>query len=302
MSLIKGLPRRRALLIAFAAAFVMLAGFAAWHVSKRPAEASSEDKQRLQERLRRGVGSEVRFASRPEQADEAVKSADDFIYSRAGLRMSDETKKRLAKAESDVLKGKAKRITAAELTDTLTEGAVERLSNITDEEIQQTADAAANEHGEVRSRADGRWGTLSKEEFIQQMKSGREWSQRGDSASRATLHMVIEEEVNDRATKLSAALPEQFGQANTQGFTPTQALIVSYSVSADDPLTDSRSDISQAMVQKRMDARQTREQKKAQRNVSGHPYGARGAVHASPTSFFKAGVEKLLSRSEGGKK
>ncbi|HEX8456971.1 MAG TPA: hypothetical protein VF656_06725 [Pyrinomonadaceae bacterium] len=306
MSLIKGLPRRRALLIALSAAFVMLAGIAAvWQLSKRPAEAASAEKQELQKRLRRGVGSEVRFASRPEQADEAVKSADDFIYSRSGLRMSDETKKKLAKAESDVLKGKAKHITVAELTDSLTDGTVERLSTLTDEEIEQVADASADENGDIRSRADGRWGTLTKRELVEQAKAGREWSRRGDSASRATLHMMIGEEVNDRAIKLSAALPEQFGQANTQGVTPTQALLIAYSVATDDPLADSRGDIEQTLVQQRMDARQTREQKKAQqKNLSGRPYGARGFVHPSaPNFFFKSGVDKFLSRSsEGGKK
>jgi hypothetical protein len=114
---------------------------------------------------------------------------------------------------------------------------------------------------------------------------------------------MLEEEVRDRAAKLSAALPEQFGRASAQGVTPTQALLIAYSVAADDPLTDSRSDISQMMVQKRMDARQTREQKQALKHISGRPYGPRGLVHPSAAHIFlKSGVEKLLSRSEGGKK
>jgi hypothetical protein len=114
---------------------------------------------------------------------------------------------------------------------------------------------------------------------------------------------MIEEEVSDRAVKLGAALPEQFGQAGAQGVTPTQALLIAYSVAADDPLADSRGDIEQMSVQTRMEARQTREQKKAQKNVSGRPYGPRGWAHPSASNiFFKSGVEKLLSRSEGGKK
>jgi hypothetical protein len=114
---------------------------------------------------------------------------------------------------------------------------------------------------------------------------------------------MIEVEVKDRAVKLSAALPEQFGQAGTQGVTPTQALLIAYSVAADDPLTDSRGDIEQTIVQKRIEARMTREQKKAQKNQSGRPYGARGTVHPSaPHLFLKDGVDKLLNRSEGGKK
>jgi hypothetical protein len=307
MRFIKNLQRRRLMVaIALVAAFALVGGAAVWRASRIPAEASSEDKQELQKRLRRGVGSEVRFASaaaNPQQIDEAVRSTDEFIYWRSGLSMSSETKKSLAKAESDVLKGKAQRITLDELTDNLTTAVVDRLATLTDEEIRQAADASSDEHGEIRSRADGRWGVLTKKELIQQAKSGRDWSQRGDSALRSGLRTMIEEEVSDRADKLGAALPEQFAQAGTQGVTPTQALLITYSVVADDPLADSRGDIEQMIVQKRMNARQTREEKKAQKTASGRPYGPHGSVHPSaPHIFFKAGVDRLLNRSEGGKK
>ncbi|HEX8129604.1 MAG TPA: hypothetical protein VF527_10935 [Pyrinomonadaceae bacterium] len=306
MRLIQGLPHRHSLAIALVVASVLVGGAAVWHASRLPVAASAEDKQELHKRLRKGVGSEVRFASaaaNPQQIDEAVRSTDEFIYWRSGLRMSDETKKRLAKAESDVLKGKTKHITIEELTDNLTTAVVDRLATLTDEEIREATDASADEHGDIRSRADGKWGVLTKKDLTGQAKSGREWSQRGDSALRAGLHTMIDEQVRDRAVKLGAALPEHFGQAGAQGVTPTQALLIAYSVAADDPLADSRGDIEEMRVQKRMEARQTREQKQAQKYVSGRPYGPRGLVHPSaPHVFFKAGVEKILSRSEGSKK
>lgn len=306
MRLTKGLQRKPAMAIALAAAFIVAGGAAVWQASKVPAEASSDGKQFSKERLRRGVGSEVRFASdasRPAQVDEAVRSAADFIYWRSGLRMSDETRKSLTKAESDVLKGKAKRITLTELTDDLTSSVVDRLATATDEEIELAADASADANGEIRSRADGRWGVLSRSEFIRQAKSGREWSRQGDSALRVAVRPLIEEEVNGRASALGAALPEQFGQAATQGVTPTQALVIAYSVGTDDPLADSRGDVETALVQQRMDARLTREQKKAQTNVSGHPYGEHGALHPSAAAlFFKTAAGKLLSRAQGGTK
>jgi hypothetical protein len=292
--------------VVLVAAFVVVGGVVFWHASKLPAEAFSVDKQQLKERLRKGVGSEVHFASavsRPEQVDEAVGSAADFIYWRSGLRMSDETRKSLAKAESDVLKGKAKRITLGELTDDLTSSVVERLATATDEEIEQAADASADVNGEISSRADGRWGVLTKDEFVRQAKSAREWGRQGDSALGVALRPMVEEGVNERASALSAALPEQFGQAGTQGVTPTQALLIVYSVGTDDPLADSRGDIEQTFVQQRMDARLTREQKKAQKNVSGHPYGEHGALHPSAAAlFFKTAAGKLLSRAQGGTK
>ncbi|MDX6695381.1 MAG: hypothetical protein QOF02_2984, partial [Blastocatellia bacterium] len=216
----------------------------------------------------------------------------------------DETKKDLAEAESNVLRGKAKHITLDELTDTITATAVERLATITDEEILQAAEQSSDENGEVSLRADGSWGFLTKKELIQQAKTGRDWSQRGDSALQSGLRSLVEEDVNNRVSALSAALPEQFGQAGAQGITPTQALLIAYSVATDDPLTDSRSDIEQMVIQKRMDAHQTREQKKAQKNISGRPYGPGGSLHPSAPRLFlnKAGVDSLLSLSEGGKK
>jgi hypothetical protein len=53
-----------------------------------------------------------------------------------------------------------------------------------------------------------------------------------------------------------------------------------------------------------MDERQTRAQRKAERKVSGAPYGPNGLLHPSaPGLFFtKSGFDKILNLSEGGKK
>ena len=203
-----------------------------------------------------------------------------------------------------MLNGKSPHITVSELTDDLAVAVVERLATLTDEEIEEAADASASASGEVRSRADAKWGVMSKADLILQAQAGREWSQRGDAALQAGLRSMIEGEVHDRVNTLSALLPEQFGSANSQGFTPTQALLIAYSVAADDPLTNSRSDIAQLLVQKRMDQRQTREQRKAQKNVSDRPYGPNGLLHPSaPGLFFtKSAFDRLLNLSEGGKK
>jgi len=303
MSLINGLRRRPSIAIATVLSFLVLGGVAVWNASKQPARASAENKQHLHQQLRKGVGSEVQFAFRPEQTGEAVASAADFIYWRSGLKMSDETKKKLAQAESNVLTGASRHITLSELTDNMTAVVVERLATLTDEEIQWATEVSSDAKGQMRSRADGKWGVLSKKQLIQQAKAGREWSQRGDFALRDSLHSMLEGEVNDRVSALSAALPEQFGQAGEQGLTPTQALLVAYSVATDDRLTDSRSDIQQAVVQERMDTGQTRDQKKKQK-VSGRPYGPNGFLHPSAPELFlnRAAVYKLLNLSEGGKK
>jgi hypothetical protein len=304
MSLIKGLQRRPLIVIATVLAFLVTGGIAVWHSFQLPAKASAEDKQHLQNKLRKGIGSEVRFASRPEQADEAVASAADFIYWRSGLKMSDELKKKLAKAESDVLSGKSPFISVSELTGDMTTAVVEGLGTLTDKEIAEAAAASSDANGEIRSRADAKWGVMSRKELIQQAKAAREWSRRGDVALQTGLRSMIEGEVNDRVSTLSTLLPEQFGNANSQGVTPTQALLIAYSVAADDPLTNSRSDIAEMLKQKRMEERQTREQRQAQKNISGRPYGPHGLLHPSaPQLFFtRNAVNKLLNLNEGGEK
>jgi hypothetical protein len=290
--------------IATVLAFLVSAGIAVLYSSRLPAKASAEDKQHLQQQLRKGVGSEVRFAARPEQADDAVASAADFIQWRSGLRLTTGFKKRLAKAESDVLNGKSRYITVVELTDNMTVAVVDRLATLTDEEIEAAAEASSDANGQVRSRADAKWGVMSKTDLILQAQAGREWSRQGDGGLQVGLRSMIAGEVNDRVSTLSALLPEQFGNANSQGVTPTQALLIAYSVAADDPLTNSRSDIAQMLKQKRIDERQTREQRRAEKNVSGRPYGPNGLLHPSaPGLFFtKSAIDKILNLSEGGKK
>ena len=304
MSLIRGLRRRPLIAIATVLAFLVSAGIAVMYSSRLPAKASAEDKQHLQQQLSKGLGSEVRFAARPEQADEAVASAADFIQWRSGLRLTQGFKKRLAKAESEVLNGKSPYITVVELTDNMTVAVVDRLATLTDKEIEAAAEASSDANGQVRSRADAKWGVMSKTDLIRQAQAGREWSREGDGGLQVGLRSMIAGEVNDRVSTLSALLPEQFGNANSQGVTPTQALLIAYSVAADDPLTSSRSDIAQMLLEKRMDERQTREQRRAEKNVSGRPYGPNGLLHPSaPGLFFtKSAFDKILNLSEGGKK
>ena len=304
MSLIKGLRRRPLLAIATVIAFLVSAGTSVWYSSKLPAKASVEDKQNIQSQLRKGIGSEVRFASRPEQALAAVESVAEFIHSRSGMKLSDELKKKLAKAESDVLNGKSRFISATELTVDLTIAVVERLGTLTDKEIDMAAEASTDANGEIRSRANAKWGVLSRNDLVRQAQAGREWSKRGDAGLQVGLRSMIEGEVNDRVSTLGTNLPEQFGTVNSKGFTPTQALVIAYSVAADDPLTHSRNDLGQMLKQQKMETGLTREQWQAQKNNSGRPYGPHGWLHPSASQLFftKVSLDRILNLNEGGEK
>lgn len=264
-------------------------------------------RENLGERVRKGLGTEVRFATARDSADQLNASVDSvarFIHDRSGLQMSDETKKRLAKAEKDTLKGKIPRLSLDELTDSFAGTVVDNVSAMTDNEIERAADIFSSPEGEINSRASGKWGTLTRAEFVSQIKAAREWGQRGDQAVRNSVRSLIAEEVNDRAGYLSESMPEQFGRVKEEGVTPLQAVVIGYSVAADDLMTDSRSDVAKAIVQQRMNEKLTRAEAKAQKRASNTPYGANGFFHPSPLSlvFNKTAVNKMLERAEGGNK
>jgi hypothetical protein len=264
-------------------------------------------RENLSERVRKGLGTEVRFAAASDSADQVNASVDSvarFIHDRSGLQMSDETKRRLAKAEKDTLKGKAPRLSLDELTDSFAGTVVDRVSAMTDNEIERAADGFSSPEGEINTRASGKWGTLTRAEFVSQLKAAREWGQRGDHAVRDAVRSLVAEEVNDRAGYLSEAMPAQFGRVREEGVTPLQAVVIGYSVAADDLMTDARSDVAKTIVQQRMSERLTRAEAKAQRRASDTPYGADGFLHSSPLGlvFNKTAVNKMLDRAEGGNK
>jgi hypothetical protein len=291
-----------------------LAGLGVWRVTGKVSPpvakyTAEEGKKDRQNRARRGIGGSVRFAHEadaPGQADDSVESLAAFIYERSNVKMTEDSKKRLAKAERDVLKGKGHRLSVDELTDAITDITVEQLATVSDGAVEWAADIYdKTPDGEIRMRESGKWGTLTKQEFSDQVKAGRDWSRNGDVAVKAALRPLVAEEVNDRIAALSEDLPEQFGNTQAAGMTPTQAVVVAYSVAADDPLLGSREDLAKEKVLRRMLDKQTRAAKKAQqRPESGSPYGANGFLHSSPVTllFNRVTVDKLVSRTEGGKK
>ena len=274
--------------------------------TSQAAQKENSAKQSLHEQIRAGLGHQTRFPAEGdshEQVSASVESVANFVYERSGLRMSDETKKKLVEVEQDILSGKANRISVEELTRTVTETASDRLKIMTNKEIEETAQIYLTPKGEILTRAGGKLGVLSKDEFVAQLKAGRNWSKTGDAALKEALRPMVEGEVEDRLTNLGEALPDQFRQAQSRGVTPLQALVISYSVVADDPLAFSKSDLAQQRIKQRIFARQTRAERKAQKPQSGRPYGVNGYIYSSPVHLLinKEAVGKLVDRAKGGK-
>ena len=88
---------------------------------------------------------------------------------------------------------------------------------------------------------------------------------------------------------------------SSSGVTPLQAVVISYSVVADDSLAFSKSDLAQQRINGRMFGRVTRADKKTQKD-SGRPFGVNGYLYSSPAYvlFNKDAVGKLIDSARGG--
>jgi len=312
MKFVNLLGRKRSTLVVLLLACVVFAGFSLWRISASQRNANlshnlsdNEVRDAARLRMQRGVGDQVRLAvagDSEERVKASVDSAARFISERADLFMSDETKNRLVRAEQDVLNGNGQRISIDRLTDTLTAIVTNRVSALNDRQIMQAADSfRPNSQGQITARANGQWGYLTREQFIGQVKAGRMWSRRGDATLKVSLRSMIDEEVKSRVNALAASLPEQFGSVTREGATPVQALLISYSLAADDPLESSQSDLRNRIVQKRMIEMQARPTGPQNRD-SGKAYGLNGFIHSSPVNLFfdRAAIDQLLTGAEGG--
>lgn len=216
-------------------------------------------KRTLHERLRRGVGSEVRLAGPGAQADvhASVNSLARFIYARSGVRLSGRVRARLAELEERTLSGAARPLTVEDLSAAASLAAVQRASTLTDEQINYIAESLRGfdapdlpesfrrSRGKVKVRA-SRAGVLTPEQLVEQIAAVR----RADGASRTIFlgaaRNVVADEVRRRKRTLGEALPEQFGTPDSP-MTPVQAFLITYAVASDDSLTESEADLRRFM-------------------------------------------------------
>ncbi|HEX8474549.1 MAG TPA: hypothetical protein VF666_10985 [Pyrinomonadaceae bacterium] len=308
MRLYESLKRARPTLVALLLLTAVTSGTLIWHstADSKEDKRAAETKQKQHERLRKGIGSEVRFAAAndtPEQVRASVNSAAEFIDARSGLKMSNETRERLTEAEINAAQGKEGRISVEKLTDIFTEVVTDRVATLTDQEVEQAADAYSTPEGEISSRGSRKWGAISRDEFIGQVKAAREWSRRGDAALRVAVRPMMKEEVDARISVLSESLPESFGRAKAEGVTPLQAVVIGYSVASDDPLADSRNEFAEQKRRNRMSSGLTRSEARSQkRRVSDRPFGLDGFSFSSPVNliFNRAAVDKIVNHGKGG--
>lgn len=250
----------------------VLIGVSTWHSTGTTKDQLAEGKRKFHNRIRDGLGREVQFASPNDSSENvraSVNSVAHFISKRSGTKISGETKRRLAVMEARVLSGAQRRLTIGELSDILSETAFERLSKLTDQEVESIDsnlrgfDAPDLPEGFRKGRKmyiqlrAGKLRAVTSESFVAQIKSLRDLSKNMASGAvvKYKTHDVVEKEVKEKVSLFSEAVPEEFGgiwdvengREGDTGVTPLRAFLITYSVVSEDYLCDSENALQYSM-------------------------------------------------------
>lgn len=111
-----------------------------WRSAAIQRNQSAEAKLKGRAALRDGIGSEMTFAGNEANCRPSVESLSQFMSTRSGVKLNGQTKTRLARMEANTLAGANRRISSEELAEILATTAVERISRLTDSEIDHAAE------------------------------------------------------------------------------------------------------------------------------------------------------------------
>ena len=188
-----------------------------------------------------------------------AENLSDFMNYRAGVQLSEENKNLLRELEQKSW-NQSKKINRGTLTGILTDLAVEKISNATDEDINYAAEKLGGfdapdlpesfKRGNrtVMLRASG-LGSIDKSEFIEQAKILRD-TVKSNKIARSFVVSAIDREIQQRIMLLAKASPKDFNSITD--LTPTQAVLMTYVIVTDDTPAHNRKEL-----QKKMEDMQT---------------------------------------------
>lgn len=243
----------------------------------------------------------------------AINSANEnlstFIYTRSGVQLT-QSAKNLMKDTEERAWAQSRRITPSELSQILADAAIERLANSTEAEVNQAAEALrgftapdlpsgfVQGRNTVRLRANGE-GTMTVAGFITDVNSIRNSGVEGNKLLVSTITNRTALEVERRVKLLSEASPEAYGNLE-ESVTPMQAILIAYSIVADDPLTYNDAGLQARMESVRQGIAQTTGQ--SYPSPEGHrAFGTNGYLYSSPANllFNEATVTRILNSYKG---
>lgn len=235
------------------------------------------------------------------QVSTAVDSMTTFMETRSGLRISPLVKQQLVNAEIATLRGEHSLIGFDKLVDSMTDGGLEQISKLTDAEVEKmvtTAQgfdalglpakikASRNSSNSMIAIKPGYYVFMARTEAVSQVKELR--SPRIQFFAKSSIRSMVEQELKRTLVDLATAVPEQFGgnwdlnqNKPAKGLTPSQCMLVSYSLVSGDFLARNTATLQTQM--RRLHIAGIKKYGDYPSPIGYSPFGNNGYLHSSPT-------------------
>lgn len=231
----------------------------------------------------------------------AVDSMSNFMESRSSIKMNPLIRQQLVQAEMICLKNPQKLISFDKLVDSITDTGLEQVSKLTDSQVEAMVSAAQgfdspdlplpikqdrNSSLSSISIVPGYYTFMRKEDAITQVKTLRD--SKVQFFARSSIRSFVKKEVKANLVDLTMALPERFGSnwdinkdIPNRNLTPTQCMLLTYSLASGDFLARNSSTLHQEMNKLYLAGTKMYGYYPHPSNHS--PYGHNGYLHSSPT-------------------
>lgn len=282
--------------------FTLIVGVLTWKIPTSGTTNEEQHKQQIRDAL-----AEINLAQTDDPV--AINIASDnlanFMYYRAGVLLS-QTNKNALRGGEQMARSQAKRISKEDLSQILTEIAIDKLKNLTDTQLASATETLRGfdapdlpasfrlSRDWVSLRASGA-GTMTPTEFTNQVNSIRGANANTKIVS-SLLASSIALEISKTIDVIRDVSPEFFGNTKSD-MTPMQAVLVSYTIAADDALTGNQTQLNQRMQNIYQTITQINGQPYA--NLQGHrAYGPNGYIYSSPIDLLMddATVNTLITK------
>ncbi len=294
---------------------LLISGVLFW---KTNSTSGTTDDEAFHQGIRNAL-SEINFSTgnAPVSVSTTTNNLANFINYRSGIQLSQTNKNLLIQNEQYALDN-SQRINKYQLAQILTDVAYEKLVTLSDADINSMADNlrgfnTANmpqDYQSIRNlisiRADGE-GTMDPNEFVSRLKSirddqiayngGNQTNSWLINLQRATFLKRVEGEIKQRATTLKDAEPNFFGSSANDEMTPMQAILLTYSVAADDMLVGNQTEVQQKMTEHQQFVSRFGNQSYPG-SQGQHAYGVNGYIYSTPLNIVldDAAMTNILNK------
>lgn len=253
---------------------------------------------------------EISIASTTSEVSMSVDNLNSFMQERAGVGLSGSISQELIKKETEFLGNKQSGISFDKFVDALTTVGLNRLSQLTDDEITQVVDVLKGtfdspsvpeklrNSGSERMLAirPGYYVMMSREDAIKQIKLfGRAEAQ---LMVKGVVRNFIAEQVKDTLSALAKASPEKFGanwDSNSDkpaaNLSPTQCFLLTYSLASGDLLVFDSANL--AKEKEKLHSYYVKTFGNYPRPEGNAAYGDNGYLYRSPANIFFGEKEQI---------